>query len=186
MEGVFIKFVQLGSVRAPQWRRAGLMTFEYRLLETLTWQCPGIVNRQARSDYLYPLGEDRDSDVLEVLLGRLRRKLARTGSVGFIDTVRDAAPLVLMALEERLESDREACTFARTLWLWLGDAGPLLPALTAALEVGSGDSAGCGHRDAAHQREGAVVNRGRLPLCGSGPRYDLDAIATKSSHPLRR
>lgn len=65
-----------------------LTTFEYRLLETLVRQRPGIVTRQALSDYLYPHGEDRDSNVLEVLVGRLRRKLDPGGSTGLIDTVR--------------------------------------------------------------------------------------------------
>ena len=65
-----------------------LTTFEYRLLETLVRQRPGIVTKQALSDYLYPHGEDRDSNVLEVLVGRLRRKLDPAGSVGLIDTVR--------------------------------------------------------------------------------------------------
>ena len=65
-----------------------LTTFEYRLLETLVRQRPGVVTRQALSDYLYPHGEDRDSNVLEVLVGRLRRKLDPAGSAGLIDTVR--------------------------------------------------------------------------------------------------
>ena len=62
--------------------------FEYRLLETLVRQRPAIVTRQALSDYLYPHGEDRDSNVLEVLVGRLRRKLDPQGSLGPIETVR--------------------------------------------------------------------------------------------------
>ena len=65
-----------------------LTTFEYRLLETLVRQRPAVVSRQALSDYLYPHGEDRDSNVLEVLVGRLRRKLDPEGSAGLIDTVR--------------------------------------------------------------------------------------------------
>lgn len=65
-----------------------LTTFEYRLLETLVHQRPGIVSRQALSDYLYPHGQDRDSNVLEVLVGRLRRKLDPTGGTGLIGTVR--------------------------------------------------------------------------------------------------
>ena len=65
-----------------------LTTFEYRLLETLVRQRPAVVTRQALSDYLYPHGEDRDSNVLEVLVGRLRRKLDPEGSSGLIDTVR--------------------------------------------------------------------------------------------------
>lgn len=65
-----------------------LTTFEYRLLENLVRQRPGIVTKQALSDYLYPHGEDRDSNVLEVLVGRLRRKLDPAGSFALIDTVR--------------------------------------------------------------------------------------------------
>ena len=65
-----------------------LTAFEYRLLETLVRQRPAIVTRQVLSDYLYPHGEDRDSNVLEVLVGRLRRKLDPKGSLGPIDTVR--------------------------------------------------------------------------------------------------
>ena len=65
-----------------------LTAFEYRLLETLVRQRPAIVTRQALSDYLYPHGEDRDSNVLEVLVGRLRRKLDPQGSLGPIETVR--------------------------------------------------------------------------------------------------
>ena len=65
-----------------------LTAYEYRLLETLVRQRPGVVTRQALSDYLYPHGEDRDSNVLEVLVGRLRRKLNPDGGVGLIETVR--------------------------------------------------------------------------------------------------
>ena len=65
-----------------------LTAFEYRLLETLVRQRPAVVTKQALSDYLYPHGEDRDSNVLEVLVGRLRRKLDPDGSLGPIDTVR--------------------------------------------------------------------------------------------------
>ncbi|MBC7599258.1 MAG: response regulator transcription factor [Polaromonas sp.] len=65
-----------------------LTAFEYRLLEILVRQRPAIVTRQALSDYLYPHGEDRDSNVLEVLVGRLRRKLDPQGSLDPIETVR--------------------------------------------------------------------------------------------------
>ena len=65
-----------------------LTAFEYRLLEYLVRQRPAIVTRQVLSDYLYPHGEDRDSNVLEVLVGRLRRKLDPGGSLNPIDTVR--------------------------------------------------------------------------------------------------
>jgi two-component system, OmpR family, response regulator PhoP len=47
-----------------------------------------VVTKQELSDYLYPHGEDRDSNVLEVLIGRLRRKLDPGGKLAPIETVR--------------------------------------------------------------------------------------------------
>ena len=52
-----------------------LTTFEYRVLEYLVRERARVVSKQELSDYLYPHDEDRDSNVLEVLIGRLRRKL---------------------------------------------------------------------------------------------------------------
>ncbi|MDB5954153.1 response regulator transcription factor [Ramlibacter sp.] len=65
-----------------------LTTFEYRMLEYLVRQRARVVTKQELSDYLYPHGEDRDSNVLEVLIGRLRRKLDPQGELAPIETVR--------------------------------------------------------------------------------------------------
>ncbi len=65
-----------------------LTTFEYRMLEYLVRERERIVTKQELSDYLYPHGEDRDSNVLEVLIGRLRRKLDPDGALAPIETVR--------------------------------------------------------------------------------------------------
>jgi two-component system response regulator PhoP len=65
-----------------------LTTFEYRMLEYLVRQRARVVTKQELSDYLYPHGEDRDSNVLEVLIGRLRRKLDPAGTLAPIETVR--------------------------------------------------------------------------------------------------
>jgi two-component system response regulator PhoP len=65
-----------------------LTTFEYRMLEYLVRQRARVVTKQELSDYLYPHGEDRDSNVLEVLIGRLRRKLDPQGGLAPIETVR--------------------------------------------------------------------------------------------------
>ena len=65
-----------------------LTAFEYRLLEYLVRERARIVTKQELSDYLYPHGEDRDSNVLEVLIGRLRRKLDPEGRLAPIETVR--------------------------------------------------------------------------------------------------
>jgi two-component system response regulator PhoP len=65
-----------------------LTTFEYRMLEFLVRERARVVTKQELSDYLYPHGEDRDSNVLEVLIGRLRRKLDPGGTLAPIETVR--------------------------------------------------------------------------------------------------
>ncbi len=65
-----------------------LTAYEYRMLEFLVRERARIVPKQELSDYLYPHGEDRDSNVLEVLIGRLRRKLDPDGRLAPIETVR--------------------------------------------------------------------------------------------------
>jgi len=65
-----------------------LTTFEYRMLELLVRNRSRVVSKQELSDYLYPHDEDRDSNVLEVLMGRLRRKLDPQGQRPPIETLR--------------------------------------------------------------------------------------------------
>ncbi len=65
-----------------------LTTFEYRVLEYLVRERERVVSKQELSDYLYPHDEDRDSNVLEVLVGRLRRKLDPEGTLAPIETLR--------------------------------------------------------------------------------------------------
>ena len=65
-----------------------LTTFEYRVLEYLVRERARVVSKQELSDYLYPHDDDRDSNVLEVLIGRLRRKLDPAGTLAPIETLR--------------------------------------------------------------------------------------------------
>ena len=65
-----------------------LTTFEYRVLEYLVRERARVVSKQELSDYLYPHEDDRDSNVLEVLIGRLRRKLDPAGTLAPIETLR--------------------------------------------------------------------------------------------------
>ena len=65
-----------------------LTAFVYRLLEFLVRERARVVTKRELSDYLYPHDEDRDSNVLEVLIGRLRRKLDPDGSLAPIETLR--------------------------------------------------------------------------------------------------
>lgn len=65
-----------------------LTSFEYRLLEELIRHHGEILSKHTLADYLYPHDEDRDSNVLEVMVGRLRRKLDPSGTLNPIETMR--------------------------------------------------------------------------------------------------
>jgi len=62
--------------------------FEYRVLEYLMRHCEQAVSKSRLSDYLYPHDDDRDSNVIEVLIGRLRKKLDPDGTLTPIETLR--------------------------------------------------------------------------------------------------
>lgn len=63
--------------------------FEYRLLEYLMRHPTEAVSKGRLADYLYPHDDDRDSNVIEVLMGRLRKKLDPDGSLKPIETIRN-------------------------------------------------------------------------------------------------
>ena len=53
-----------------------LTAFEYKLLAYLVVNAPRVISKTELTDHLYAQDFDRDSNVLEVLVGRLRRKMA--------------------------------------------------------------------------------------------------------------
>ena len=65
-----------------------LTAFEYRLLEYLIRHRDKVVPKSELADYLYPHEQDCDSNVIEVLIGRLRRKLDPDGELKPIETLR--------------------------------------------------------------------------------------------------
>lgn len=65
-----------------------LTAFEYRLLEHLVRQRGKVVSKSELADYLYAHDDERDSNVIEVLVARLRRKLDPDGSLQPIETLR--------------------------------------------------------------------------------------------------
>lgn len=65
-----------------------LTTFEYRLLEHLLRHQGEVISKQMLTDYLYPHDDNHDSNVLEVMIGRLRRKLDPEGNLNPIETLR--------------------------------------------------------------------------------------------------
>jgi two-component system response regulator PhoP len=69
-------------------RLVELTGYEFRLLEHLMISRGKVLSKRELADHLYPHDEDRDSNVLEVLLGRLRRKLDPDGHLAPIETLR--------------------------------------------------------------------------------------------------
>jgi two-component system response regulator PhoP len=65
-----------------------LTRFEYRLLECLMLRAGEVVSRAELLERLYDEDADRDSNTLEVFVGRLRRKLDPDGSLKPIETLR--------------------------------------------------------------------------------------------------
>ena len=63
--------------------------FEYRMLEYLMRHSSEAVSKARLADYLYPHEDDRDSNVIEVIIGRLRRKLDPDGTLLPIETLRN-------------------------------------------------------------------------------------------------
>jgi two-component system response regulator PhoP len=65
-----------------------LTSYEYRLLEHLVRERRRVLSKDELAAHLYPHDEERDSNVIEVLIGRLRRKLDPDGSLQPLETVR--------------------------------------------------------------------------------------------------
>jgi two-component system, OmpR family, response regulator PhoP len=65
-----------------------LTAFEYRLLEYLALNADRVVSKSELTEHLYEQDHDRDSNVIEVFVGRLRRKLDPAGELNPIRTVR--------------------------------------------------------------------------------------------------
>ncbi len=65
-----------------------LTAYEYRVLEHLMLHAGEVVSKTELSEHLYQEELDRDSNVLEVLIGRLRRKLDPERALQPIETLR--------------------------------------------------------------------------------------------------
>ncbi len=65
-----------------------LTAYEYRLLEYLARRPGKVISKSELADYLYPHDDDRDSNVIEVLIGRVRRKIDADNRIKPIETLR--------------------------------------------------------------------------------------------------
>ena len=69
-------------------QRVELTAYEYKLLEYLILHAGTVISKTELTEHLYQEDEDRDSNVLEVLVGRLRRKLDPDRTLNPIETLR--------------------------------------------------------------------------------------------------
>lgn len=67
-----------------------LTAFEYRVLEYLLFQAGRVIPKAELIEHLYPDDDDRDSNVIEVYIRRLRGKLDPQGTLQPIETRRGA------------------------------------------------------------------------------------------------
>ena len=65
-----------------------LTTFEYRILEHLMLRAGEVISKAELTERLYDQDFERDSNVIEVLIGRLRRKLDPEDELQPIETLR--------------------------------------------------------------------------------------------------
>lgn len=65
-----------------------LTSYEYKVLEFLMLNAGNLVSKAELTEHIYQQDFERDSNVLEVFIGRLRRKLDPEGTIKPIETVR--------------------------------------------------------------------------------------------------
>jgi two-component system response regulator PhoP len=65
-----------------------LTTFEYKVFEYLLMHPDEVVTKTLLSEHIYEEDADRDSNVIEVFIGRLRRKIDTDGDFNPIETLR--------------------------------------------------------------------------------------------------
>jgi two-component system response regulator PhoP len=65
-----------------------LTTFEYKVLNYFVMHPGEVVTKSELSEHIYEEDADRDSNVIEVFVGRLRRKLDPDGTLNPIETLR--------------------------------------------------------------------------------------------------
>jgi len=65
-----------------------LTTYEYKVFEYLLMHPDEVVSKTALSEHIYAEDADRDSNVIEVFVGRLRRKIDPQGLINPIETLR--------------------------------------------------------------------------------------------------
>jgi len=76
---------QLASVNSTAWSLTG---YEYRVLECLLLNAGSVLSKTALTEHIYAEESGHDSNVIEVFVGRLRKKIQAAGADHGIETVR--------------------------------------------------------------------------------------------------
>jgi two-component system response regulator PhoP len=95
-EGQFKPLLKFGSIELDmrgKWvkisdKKIDLTAYEYNLLEYLMLHPGEVVSKTELTEHLYDQDFDRDSNVIEVFVGRLRKKLDPDNSLKPIETMR--------------------------------------------------------------------------------------------------
>jgi len=81
--------VDLSSQRVQMYgSEIELTSFEFKVLQYLVMHPGEVVTKAALTEHIYEEDAERDSNVIEVFIGRLRRKLDPQGSLNLIETLR--------------------------------------------------------------------------------------------------
>ena len=65
-----------------------LTSYEYKVLEYMTLHAGKVISKSELTDHLYAQDHDRDSNVIEVFIKRLRNKLDPDQNIQPIETLR--------------------------------------------------------------------------------------------------
>lgn len=91
---------------AMQGHEIELTTFEYKVLQYLVMHTDRVVTKTELTEHIYEEDAERDSNVIEVFIGRLRRKLDPEGLFNPIETLRGRGyRLALLPGKEGRDSD---------------------------------------------------------------------------------
>jgi two-component system response regulator PhoP len=82
-----------------------LTAYEYRVLEYLILHAGKVISKTELTEHIYDQDFDRDSNVIEVFVGRLRRKLDPKNIYGIIETLRGRG--YRFALKQKEKQERE-------------------------------------------------------------------------------
>ncbi len=85
-----------------------LTTYEYKVLNYLVMHPEEVVTKTDLSEHIYEEDADRDSNVIEVFIGRLRRKIDPDGTLNPIETLRGRGYRLALTPTSDSETDSES------------------------------------------------------------------------------